>query len=139
MIDLLNTAIAIAADGHNGQKDKAEAPYILHPIRVMLKGKTEEEMIVGVLHDLIEDTKYSIWTVRNIFGDRITDAVVALTRKDKEAYAEFIDRVKLNPLATAVKLNDIADNLDPARAGGLNGKLSDRYTRALRLLTGGTE
>lgn len=58
--DLLEKAIEIAVKAHKGQKDKAGEPYILHCLSVMLKGKTEDEKIVGVLHDAVEDTKITI-------------------------------------------------------------------------------
>jgi (p)ppGpp synthase/HD superfamily hydrolase len=51
----LERAIAIAATGHAGQTDKAGAPYVLHPLRVMLHVVTDDERIVAVLHDLVED------------------------------------------------------------------------------------
>ena len=51
----LEKAIKIAAEAHTGQVDKGGNPYILHPLRVMLSLETEEERIVGVLHDVVED------------------------------------------------------------------------------------
>nr|WP_200931688.1 HD domain-containing protein [Paenibacillus sp. Leaf72] len=53
----MNKAIEIAAKAHEQQKDKAGHPYILHPLRVMLSLNTEEERIVGVLHDVLEDSR----------------------------------------------------------------------------------
>ena len=53
----LAKAIEIAASAHSTQKDKGGSPYILHPIRVMMSLNTEEEKIVGVLHDVVEDSK----------------------------------------------------------------------------------
>lgn len=51
----LQHAIEIAAEAHRGQVDKAGAPCIHHPLRVMFSVTTEEERIVAVLHDEIED------------------------------------------------------------------------------------
>ena len=51
----LEKAIKIAVEAHTGQVDKGGNPYILHPLRVMLSLDTEEERIVGVLHDVVED------------------------------------------------------------------------------------
>ena len=55
----LARAIEIATEAHRGQVDKAGNEYIGHPLRVMEMGKTEEEKIVGVLHDVVEDTDWS--------------------------------------------------------------------------------
>ena len=70
----LGRAIAIAAEAHSGQFDKAGAPYILHPLRVMLSLSTEEERIVGVLHDLVEDCEE--WTFERLSHNH-PDAVEA--------------------------------------------------------------
>ena len=51
----LEQAIKIAVEAHTGQVDKGGNPYILHPLRVMLSLDTEQERIVGVLHDVVED------------------------------------------------------------------------------------
>ena len=51
----LQKAISIAVKAHEGQIDKGGNPYILHPLRVMMSLRTVDEMIVGVLHDVVED------------------------------------------------------------------------------------
>lgn len=56
MKDLLAHAIALASEAHQHQKDKLGEPYILHPIRVMMRCDTDEERIVAILHDVLEDT-----------------------------------------------------------------------------------
>jgi (p)ppGpp synthase/HD superfamily hydrolase len=55
-LSTLQRAIEIAVEAQKGQTDKAGAPYIMHPLRVMLSLKTEDERIVGVLHDVVEDS-----------------------------------------------------------------------------------
>ncbi len=59
-IATLEDAIQIAAQAHKGQSDKAGAPYILHPLRMMMRLKTEAEMITAILHDVVEDTDWTI-------------------------------------------------------------------------------
>jgi (p)ppGpp synthase/HD superfamily hydrolase len=132
------SAIDIASAAHLGQLDKAGEPYILHPLRVMLKLYPDEEaMIVGVLHDVIEDTEV---TLRNIelagYGDKIIQALDAITRREDEVYTDFILRVSGNALATKVKIADILDNLDPARPLQENERkrLRKRYNWALQAL-----
>ena len=55
----LEKAIEIATKAHSGQLDKAGNDYITHPLRVMAAGKTTDEKIVGVLHDVVEDTEWT--------------------------------------------------------------------------------
>ncbi|MGG1266408.1 HD domain-containing protein [Brevibacillus laterosporus] len=90
----LEKAIVIATKAHAGQVDKGGNPYILHPLRVMLKMGTEEEMIVAVLHDVIEDTKVNVDDLKRAgFTESVIDAVIALTRQDGERYMDFIERM----------------------------------------------
>ncbi|WP_121219805.1 HD domain-containing protein [Oceanibaculum indicum] len=131
-------AIIIAASVHENQVDKAGAPYILHPLRVMLAMQAEKDRIVAVLHDTVEDgPPDTMEVVKRWFPDaEIVLAVEALTRRPGEAYTDFIARVKLNPMATRVKLADIADNLCPSRAASLPDSLRQRYEAARLQLQG---
>ena len=55
----LERAIEIATQAHKGQLDKAGNEYIGHPLRVMEAGKTTEEKILCVLHDVVEDSNWT--------------------------------------------------------------------------------
>lgn len=117
MSQLLSKAINIAMQAHAGQVDKAGMPYIGHVMRVMQAGKTIDEKIVGVLHDMVEDTT---WTFDALLAEgfpvHIVDALRCVTKlSDDEPYESFINRVKTNPLAVAVKINDLTDNMDIRR------------------------
>ncbi len=110
-------AIEIATKAHEGATDKYGSPYINHVTRVMNMGQNDNERIVGVLHDVIEDTH---WTFEDLekegFSKEIIDALKCITKtSDVEDYEEFINRVKINPLAIKVKLNDLRDNMDIRR------------------------
>lgn len=116
-MSLLNRSIEIATKAHEGAFDKYGAPYINHVTRVMNMGTTENEKIVGILHDVIEDTH---WTFEELekegFSKEVIDALKCVTKtSEDENYEEFINRVKINPLAVKVKLNDLRDNLDVKR------------------------
>lgn len=116
--NLLEVAIQIAVKAHDGQVDKANKPYILHPLRVMFFLDTEKEKIVGVLHDVIEDTHITYQYLRdNGFDDEILEAIKSVTRDESETYDEFIHRVKLNTIGVKVKLADLHDNMDLTRIG----------------------
>ena len=113
---MLEKAIEIAVESHRGQLDKAGKIYILHPMRVMLRGKNETEMIVGILHDTVEDTPVTLDMLHlEGFSQEILDAIDCITKRDGESYGDFIDRVLTNPLATQVKLYDMEDNLNRDR------------------------
>ena len=137
---ILDRAKAIATSAHEGQMDKAGKPYIEHPMRVMNMGKTIEEKIAGVLHDVVED---SDWTFEMLEKEGIPkdvmDALRCVTKlSEDEDYDHFIERVKTNPLAVKVKLNDLKDNMDITRLGEVTekdlGRLN-KYIRAYRQLT----
>jgi len=137
----LQRAIEIATEAHQGQLDKAGRDYIGHPLRVMEMGKTEEEKIVGVLHDVIED---SDWTFEKLAEEGFSDEVIAALKcvtktSENENYDDFIDRIKKNPLAAAVKINDLTDNMDIRRLPYLSDKDVKRlkkYLKAYKRLTG---
>lgn len=137
----LQRAIEIATEAHEGQYDKAGKDYIGHPLRVMEMGKTEDEKIAGVLHDVIEDTD---WTFEKLEAEGFSSEVIAALRcvtkmTENENYDDFIDRVKKNPLAVAVKINDLTDNMDIRRLPYLSDKDIKRlkkYLKAYKRLTG---
>ncbi len=114
----LEDAISLAALSHKGQIDKAGAPYILHPLRVMMslgREASETERIAAVLHDVVEDCEVSFADLRAMgFSEEVVAAVDALTKRadEKEDYMRAIRRVAENPVARRVKIGDLTDNLD---------------------------
>lgn len=112
----LGHAMHIAIKAHGRQLDRNNQPYIGHPFRVMDAGQTLEEKIVGVLHDLIENTNLTLTDLSTEgFSEEIIDAVHALSKLNNEDYIHYIERVKRNDLAVRVKLNDLTDNMDLRR------------------------
>ncbi|ESK40031.1 HD domain-containing protein [Acinetobacter nectaris] len=112
----LEKAIALATKKHAGQTDKAGQAYILHPLRIMLKMKNDDQRIVAVLHDVLEDTDTTVVDLISIgFAPHIIDAVIALTKKNNESRIEAAFRAVKNSIAREVKLADIADNMDLTR------------------------
>lgn len=129
----LNKALELAARAHEGQKDKAGAPYILHPLRVMMKGDTEAEMIAGILHDVVEDTDTTMSDLESMGFDRkILAAVDALTKRKEEDYETFVRRAAFDPIAREVKLRDIKDNLDLLRLTALTEKDCKRLEQYMK-------
>ncbi len=119
---LLARAISIAAEAHGEQVDKAGAPYILHPLRVMLAVQTDEQRLAAVLHDVLEDTSVDL---DRLAAEGIPEAVrvalVALTKTKGELRVDAARRAARNPIARAVKLADVTDNMDLGRLGRAPG------------------
>jgi GTP diphosphokinase / guanosine-3',5'-bis(diphosphate) 3'-diphosphatase len=112
----LERAIAIAASAHAGQVDKSGQPYILHPLRVMLRVEKIEEKIAAVLHDVVEDTSVSLDDLSaEGFSTDVLSAVEALTKRNGETRLEAAKRAAVNPIARVVKLADNAENMDLSR------------------------
>jgi hypothetical protein len=107
----LERAIQIAAQAHEGQKDKQGAPYILHPLRLMMAVEGLEAKMVAVLHDVVEDTSVTLDDLRAAgFSQPVLDGVACVTHRKTEPYADYVVRCKANPLVRPVKLADLRDN-----------------------------
>lgn len=148
----LDHAIQIAAQAHAGATDKAGAPYILHPLRVMLAQTSDTARIVGVLHDVVEDCPE--WTFERLanegFSNEVVDALRSVTKAPDDEdqaddspeikaarYFRFIRRAGAHPIGRAVKLADLEDNLDKSRLSNLTTKDEARlkkYREARSLL-----
>ncbi|NQX64629.1 GTP pyrophosphokinase [Paenibacillus alba] len=126
----LSKAIIIATQFHDGQTDKGGKPYILHPLRLMLKAPDNDSKIVSVLHDVIEDTNITLEQLKEEgFSKVIIEALDCLTRRKEETYEEFIQRIKPNTLARYVKLLDLEDNRDVKRIKDLSQDDFERLKR----------
>lgn len=134
----LENAIALAAKAHAGQVDKAGAPYILHPLRMMLRVATPEERMAAVLHDVVEDCGVSLADLRAAgFSEAVVGAVDALTRREDESYDEFVARAATDPIGRRVKLADLEDNSDLSRIAEPTTRDFERlekYRRAIAFL-----
>ena len=137
----LEKAISLAAEAHNGQKDKNDAPYILHPLRVMARVQSDTEKIAAVLHDTIEDTDYTIEKLREKgYSEQVLEAIDCLTKRDGEDYDKYLNRSISNPIAQKVKIADLEDNMDIRRFDVLKEedlKRLNKYLRAWKCLTKG--
>ena len=112
----IERAIEIAARHHAGDTDKAGKPYLLHPLRIMFAVRTPFEMMVAVLHDVVEDTPVTLEDLENEgFHPDVISAVDALTKKPGESRLEATARAAENPIARNVKLADVTDNMDLSR------------------------
>lgn len=135
----IETAIAMAVAAHAGQKDKVGQPYILHPLRVMFRLQRPVDQIVGVLHDVVEDTHgkpepVTFDTLRRAgFSEEVVAAIEGVTKRrdaaGEEEYEPFIERAAQNPVSRRVKIADLEDNMDVRRLPRLTAKDQDRLAR----------
>jgi (p)ppGpp synthase/HD superfamily hydrolase len=135
MTQTLERAIAIAATAHAGQVDKGGAPYILHPLKVMLRMSTLEERIVAVLHDVVEDCDISLEDLRQEgFSEEVLTAIESVTKVPDESYEDFVERAAQNPIGRVVKLADLEENSDLSRIASPSWEDLERiekYRRAI--------
>lgn len=134
----LERAIALAAIAHEGQIDKAGAPYILHVLRVMLRLTTPEERMAAALHDVVEDCGWTLDRLRaEGFPEEVIAGIDAVTRRDSESYEEFVLRAKAHPIGRRVKMADLEDNSDVTRLSEITERDQarlDKYRRAIDML-----
>lgn len=131
---LVQRAYRLATSAHEGQFDKAGEPYIAHPIAVAERVRHLGALyqVVAVLHDTVEDTDVDLDDIEALFGPTASEAVDAITRREGEAYLDFIRRAAQNDVAAIVKRADIEHNL--SRSDSLTASLESRYHKALALL-----
>jgi (p)ppGpp synthase/HD superfamily hydrolase len=109
----IEKAIEIASQNHAGVTDKAGAPYIFHPLRLMFAVSKPFEKMAAVLHDVVEDTPIKLTDLQKMgFPTEVVEAVDALTKRDGESRMEAAKRAAENQIALAVKLADVTDNMD---------------------------
>jgi (p)ppGpp synthase/HD superfamily hydrolase len=126
----LEDAIALAVEAHRGQRDKAGQTYILHPLRVMMRLETEAERMAAILHDVVEDTPYTLERLRELgYPEEVLGALDCLTKREGESYEAFIERVRPHPLARRVKLADLEDNMDVRRLLAVGPRETERLAR----------
>lgn len=130
--ELLEKALRVATKAHEGQIDKAGAPYIFHPIRVASRCVNDNERIVALLHDTIEDTYVTPdYLIAEGFPRYIVDAIISVTRNKDEDYNDFIKRSYMNCIGRKVKLYDLEDNMNITRLNEITDKDIARLNKYL--------
>lgn len=113
--ELTNKAMRIAYNAHHGQYDVNGVPYIFHPYHVAEQMTDEITVCTALLHDVVEDTDITVEQLEKDFPKEVTDALRLLTHDKNTDYFSYIEKIKTNPVARAVKLADIAHNSDKSR------------------------
>lgn len=134
---LTRKAMIIAYNAHQNQFDKANIPYIYHPIHIAEQMDTELECIVALLHDVVEDTDITFNDLEKEFPQEVIDLLKILTHDKKIDYIEYIKKVKTNPIATKIKIADLKHNSDITRLENITTtdlKRIEKYKKALEIL-----
>ena len=111
-------ALTIAYQAHHSQLDKAGFPYIHHPLHLAESMDDELACTVALLHDTVEDTDVTFEELEKEFPAEVVDALRLLTHRDGVDYFDYVRAIRTNPLATRVKLADLAHNGDQSRCAG---------------------
>ena len=137
--DKTKRAMKLCYEAHKDQVDKTGVPYVFHPFHVAEQMKDEATTIVALLHDVVEDTDYTLEDIAaEGFGQEIVEAVALMTHEDDVPYLDYVAKLKDNPIARAVKLADLAHNSDQSRLGEIDDETKQRlekYKKAISLLT----
>ena len=138
MSELLERVAEFSRKAHEGQFDKGGHPYYLHPQCVANMEKTEDEKIVGYLHDVVEDTKYTIDDIKALgVNDLCIEAIKYLTHDKSIPYDDYVAKIKQCELARKVKINDLKNNSDLSRLNKITAedlKRVEKYKKALQFL-----
>ena len=137
--DLTKKALKLCFEAHKDQVDKSGMPYVFHPFHIAEQMETEETVTAALLHDVVEDTGYTLDDLKNMgFPESVTNALSLLTHEDGVPYMEYVAKLKSDPIAKAVKLADLKHNSDLSRLDSIDEKARSRaakYTEAIKLLT----
>ena len=138
--DKTKKAMKLCYEAHKDQVDKTGVPYVFHPFHVAEQMTSEASTIVALLHDVVEDTDYTLDDIAAAgFGKEIVDAVALMTHEDDVPYLDYVANLKDNPIAREVKLADLAHNSDQSRLGEIDEETRQRlekYKKAMALLKG---
>ena len=137
--DLTKKAMLLSYNAHHGQYDKGGLPYVFHPFHLAEQMRTEETVVIALLHDVIEDTEYTLDDVSGMgFPKAVLDALACLTHDKTVPYMDYIANIKKNPLARVVKIADLRHNSDVSRLNAVDEDSVRRvrkYEEAIALLT----
>ena len=136
-------ALKLCFEAHKDQIDKSGMPYVFHPFHLAEQMADENTTIVALLHDVIEDTEYTLDDLRNFgFAEDVLSAISLMTHADDVPYMEYVEKIKTNPIAKAVKLADLKHNSDMSRLDRItqiDEERAKKYKQAIELLENSNE
>ena len=132
-------AMKLSFEAHKDQVDKSGLPYIFHPFHLAEQMKSEETVIVALLHDVVEDTEYTLQDIAGMgFSQQVLDALAMMTHDKAVPYMDYVERLKENPIAKTVKLADLRHNSNLSRLDTVDKKALariEKYKQAIAKLT----
>ena len=131
-------ALSFCFKAHKRQKDKSGMPYVFHPFLLAEHMEDETTTIVALLHDVVEDTRYTLNHIKKLgFSDDVLDALSLLNHQKGVDYMDYVKKIKENPIATKVKLADLKHNSDITRLNTVDEKAlkrREKYLQAIEFL-----
>lgn len=131
-------ALKLCFEAHKEQIDKSGMPYVFHPFHLAEQMTDENTTIVALLHDVIEDTEYTLDDLKNMgFSDDVLAAIALMTHADDVPYMDYVKAIKSNEIAKAVKLADLRHNSDMSRLDNItpyDEQRAEKYRKAIELL-----
>jgi len=130
--EMTKRALALCFEAHKDQKDKSGLPYVFHPFHLAEQMEDEDTTIVALLHDVIEDTEYTIEDLQKAgFTQNVISAIALMTHNPQMPYMEYVRAIKSNPIARAVKLADLRHNSDMTRLDIITQRDEERAQKYL--------
>ena len=128
--ELTKKAMRLCFEAHKDQTDKTGLPYVFHPFHVAESMTDEIATTVALLHDVVEDSGYTLEDLAAMgFPERVIDALALLTHDQSEGYFDYVRRIKADPVARAVKLSDLTHNSDLSRLDRVTQRDIDRVEK----------
>ena len=137
---MTKAAMKLCFEAHKDQVDKAGIPYIFHPISLAERfGEGQEtETCVALLHDVLEDTNYTVDNIRAAgMNEEVIEALLPLNHDPKVEYMDYIRHLSKNNIARHVKIYDLQHNSNLSRLEKVTKKdlkRVEKYKEALRIL-----
>ena len=135
---LTKKALRISFEAHKNQIDKSGMPYVYHPFHLAEQMEDEYTVCVALLHDVVEDTDYTLTDLIVAgFPAPVTDAIALMTHDDAVPYMDYVKKLRNDPIARAVKLADLRHNSDLSRLDVIDDRALERaekYKEAIMLL-----
>ena len=136
--DLTKQAMKLCFDAHKSQVDKSGLPYVFHPFHLAEQMSDELTTVVALLHDVVEDSDYTLEDLRNMgYPQPVMEALALMTHDDATPYLDYVANLKHNPIARQVKLADLQHNSDLTRLDVVTDTALQRvekYKKAIELL-----
>ena len=124
-LEMVNKAFYFAVEAHKDQRRRSGEPYIYHPIEVATIaandiGLGRTSIICALLHDVVEDTKYTLDDIRDMFGEKVAKVVDGLTKFDvmdnvesmqAENFKKVISSLSYDIRVVLIKLSDRLHNM----------------------------